>query len=149
MVPRWRNHDAYDPSRRPHHNTTYQCVNVVAYCAKCEEEVEKEKTIGIGEWCDCDRYERWVCLRCVEIESAEEEWYHSHCDELTYRLDPEHCGSGSGLVLPDHQGRRMVSLPPPHVVYIYLLIWMAWIALVSMRQTPTRGKRRQRPLYMV
>ena len=109
-IPRVRDHDGYDPSRRPHFNDRYQCEDVIVYCEHCDPAVE-EKTDH--DFCNCDRYERWICLKCVDQEDEEDSKYHKHCREQT-NLAPRFNEEGedlfdSGMVHPDHQNERIVG----------------------------------------
>lgn len=139
-VPRYRNHDAYDPSRRPHHNTTFQCWNVIVYCEACDPAVDKKTG---GSFCDCDRYARWICLRCNTKEGDEESWYYRHCNALIQSDDPNMWESG--MVLPDHQDERIVR-HLSFMVSVPSLIRLG-LVLVSLRQAAVQNG--QHPLHVV
>lgn len=110
-VPRYRNYDGYDPSRRPHLNDTYQSDNVIVYCEQCDPAVEESTDHSL---CDCDRYERWICLKCADEEEEEERAYQDYCRKMTkekhddgwYNEDL----SKTGMELVDHQSERYVSI---------------------------------------
>ena len=128
-VPRYRNHDAYDPSPRPHHNTTYQCVNVVVYCGECDPAVEERTQ---GSFCHCDRYARWICLKCNTKEVEEEGWYQRHCMALMGKDNPSLWDSG--MVLPDHQSERIVRHPLNRLAFLRISSHIDTV-LVSLRQS--------------
>lgn len=74
-VPRVYGRDRQDPSRRPHLDWSGEAVNLIVYCAECDPAVEERTE---GRYCNCDRYTRWICLRCHNKEDEESSWYQRH-----------------------------------------------------------------------
>ena len=82
---------------------------MIVYCERCDPVVE-EKTDH--EFCNCDRYERWICLKCVDEEAEEDSEYFKHCNEQTMLALRRNEGEDlldTGVVLPDHQNERIVG----------------------------------------
>ena len=96
--------DSYGPCRRPHYSVTYQMYNIIAYCQACDEEVANR--IG-QEFCECDRYTRWICHACDVRERREASWYYENFTEFDGGGDEEE--AARGLMLGDHQHDRTVS----------------------------------------
>lgn len=105
-MPRYRNHDAYDPSVRPHFNTTGECWDVIVYCEECDRGVESIAGERKG-FCDCNRYERWICLKCSDKEAREFAAYRDFCLKKYWEDDEDL--RDTGMVLPDHQHDIAVS----------------------------------------
>ncbi|KAI0382293.1 hypothetical protein F5Y04DRAFT_253418 [Hypomontagnella monticulosa] len=62
-------------SRRPHFNQSSD--NLLCLCPPCDARLENElKGKFLNETCDCDRYTRWICRRCVEQERRETKAYY-------------------------------------------------------------------------
>ncbi|KAL9131995.1 MAG: hypothetical protein Q9217_000205 [Psora testacea] len=114
-VPRVRTGDAYNPSRRPHYNTTYQNDNMICYCDDCDEPFEAQTE---GKFCDCDRYTRWICLRCRVNEQKELVSYMKHHTQFYGGGDEDE--AYSGMILSDHQHQRMVSPPEQPTICIHI-----------------------------
>ncbi|KAF2426248.1 hypothetical protein EJ08DRAFT_593740, partial [Tothia fuscella] len=66
--------------RRPHLNADWQSENVMAFCTECDVAVEEElRGQFLHELCDCDIYERWICLKCArEEEKSSPDYYMNH-----------------------------------------------------------------------
>ena len=107
-VPRYKDPNGRDPpSRRPHYgNIIGVCDNVIAYCGACDPEIEAAKQ---GAFCDCDRYVRWICVRCHSIEIHEDHCYYFWCNDIRTREDPALLDSG--IVLADSEDGRPVNNP--------------------------------------
>ncbi|KAH6718251.1 hypothetical protein BKA61DRAFT_716983 [Leptodontidium sp. MPI-SDFR-AT-0119] len=60
--------------RRPHIsiNPWFIITNVICYCTACDVNVEASLPLSLSEYCDCDQYTRWICLKC----KLEEEKIH-------------------------------------------------------------------------
>lgn len=110
-VPRRRKRcRGWAPSRRPHFEWrnlkgTYPSRNVMTYCAQCDPAINERTR---GQLCDCDRYTRWICMKCAEHEATEESWYRDHCTVRDGLMgdDPSTC-----CTLVNHHIRFQVSLP--------------------------------------
>ena len=59
----------YGPCRRPHYDNNNHKNNIICYCWPCDEVVEAR--VG-EEFCECDRYTRWICHACKVRERAED-----------------------------------------------------------------------------
>ncbi|VUC23477.1 unnamed protein product [Clonostachys rosea] len=54
------------PDRRPHLNSPHQAENIMCLCPECDTKMENELSGKfLNELCDCDRYTRWICTRCI------------------------------------------------------------------------------------
>lgn len=68
-VPRVRDMPNHQSESGAHVNTSAIISNIICYCEKCNESVERGLPIRISEFCDCDQYKRWICLPCSRKES--------------------------------------------------------------------------------
>ncbi|KAI1266021.1 hypothetical protein F5Y18DRAFT_384318 [Xylariaceae sp. FL1019] len=69
--------DKYKLNPRPHVEGSFCKDNVMALCDKCDAEMEANlKGSFLNELCDCNRYRRWICARCVWEEKEETSAYY-------------------------------------------------------------------------
>ncbi|KAI6092124.1 hypothetical protein F4821DRAFT_224952 [Hypoxylon rubiginosum] len=69
--------------RRPHLNWNGLSENVFCLCAPCDTKLEVQlRGRFLNELCDCDRYRRWICLKCVR---EEETWAWDYYNQYTIR----------------------------------------------------------------
>ncbi|KAI1499730.1 hypothetical protein F5X99DRAFT_410774 [Biscogniauxia marginata] len=66
--------------RRPHLDCAWQIDNVMCLCDACDAKLEEQlRGRFLSELCDCDRYRRWICSRCVNEEKRwTSEYYKKH-----------------------------------------------------------------------
>lgn len=77
------------PNSRPHVRADGQCENVLCLCPPCDAAME-ERLQGRfldPSRCDCDRYRRWVCRKCVDAEAREADAYLRHHSRVSQGLD--------------------------------------------------------------
>jgi hypothetical protein len=91
------------PNRRPHLNAAWQNENIMCLCEDCDVAAEEQlRGCFLSELCDCDRYARWICSKCVKEEQKfTNEYYDKH---TVFEGDRESTKS-----MVDHQHNRSVS----------------------------------------
>ncbi|KAH7174806.1 uncharacterized protein B0J16DRAFT_349210 [Fusarium flagelliforme] len=73
------------PNRRPHIMGSLQYSNIMCLCDTCDEEMENQvKGKFLNERCDCDRYTRWICVKCEGEEREETREYVEERTEMEW-----------------------------------------------------------------
>ncbi|KAI8653820.1 hypothetical protein NCS56_01337200 [Fusarium sp. Ph1] len=64
--------------------------NIYCLCSTCDTSTEKEVAGKfLNELCDCDRYTRWICLKCKKEENAFTKDYFDKHTVMEWDWDPE------------------------------------------------------------
>lgn len=80
----------FSQNRRPHLNSIWQIDNIYCLCPTCDASTEKELADKfLNELCDCDRYTRWICLKCKKEEDAFTKDYFDKHTLMEWDWDPE------------------------------------------------------------
>src|SRR5690349_17336850 len=79
FVPRVRDRPNGQSNRRPHLNVDCWNENLICYCSRCDEGVERGLPLRISKYCDCDQYKRWICLYCKKKEDDATKSYYDTC----------------------------------------------------------------------
>ncbi|CZR69082.1 uncharacterized protein PAC_18983 [Phialocephala subalpina] len=93
--------------RRPHNEPTASSYNVICYCTACDESVEADLPLSLSEYCDCDRYTRWICLKCKGREEKISGLYYQKRTK-GFWADPD---LEEGMCLHNHQSRLAFWCP--------------------------------------
>ncbi|KAI2620594.1 hypothetical protein GGR54DRAFT_601612 [Hypoxylon sp. NC1633] len=93
------------PNRRPHLNGPWQNENLMCLCDACDTRLEEQlQGKFLNELCDCDRYRRWICLKCVREETRwTQEYYKRHTVREVDDYDHYEKYYDSTKVMQDHQ----------------------------------------------
>ncbi|KAH6883441.1 hypothetical protein B0T10DRAFT_410925 [Thelonectria olida] len=93
------------PLRRPHLNSSWQLENVMCLCPSCDAKLEEELAGQfLNELCDCDRFERWICSKCVrEDHKFTRDYFDKHTKWEWYAEDE---GDTPTKFMTDHQFNR-------------------------------------------
>ena len=78
-MPRARAHGS---TVRPHYNDEEDyTTNIICYCHEHDPEIEAELPLRLSEFCDCNVFARWMCVRCFARQQQEiEDYYDRHTD---------------------------------------------------------------------
>src|SRR4051794_32425876 len=98
--------------RKPFRNPWDSSDLVICYCKECDPDVERYLPLRLSEFCDCDQYTRWICVKC-KVE--EDKPSHEYCrrrtkGEYVYPTEGDDGVRVVGMWLPDHQQDLAVSL---------------------------------------
>ncbi|KAH7418522.1 hypothetical protein BKA64DRAFT_590562 [Cadophora sp. MPI-SDFR-AT-0126] len=108
-VPRVRDLRFYRSSRRPHHDPTLMCHDIICYCDECDKQVEHDLPLSLSAYCDCDQYTRWICLPCRTQE------YNADLEYLNTRTKWDYSMSAielqNGKWIDSHQDRLAFWCP--------------------------------------
>ncbi|KAH8585934.1 hypothetical protein B0O99DRAFT_602889 [Bisporella sp. PMI_857] len=72
------------------------------------KEIERNLPISLSEYCDCDQYTRWICLRCKNIEDKLDADYYLTRTKGEWDFDGDR---DNGMWLHDHQNSRAFWCP--------------------------------------
>ena len=76
-------------------------------CDNCDPELDnKLKGLFLNELCDCDVYDRWICVKCAKDEQRFTRHYFKDHTAFAVNLSDEECQMQTIL---DHQHDRAVS----------------------------------------
>ena len=98
----------YFPYPRPHQNAPWQAENVMYLCPPCDEKAHSKILEGFSrDECDCNLYERWICVDCVDKErSFTSDYFKKHTVWEHYPENEE----DETKMIQDHQFNRSVCL---------------------------------------
>lgn len=97
--------------RRPYLEDSYSSHDIRCYCKDCDEEVERKLPLSLLEFCNCDQYTRWICMKCKVEEDEEDAQYYqtSTKGEWVWPTEGDDGVRDDGMWLRDHQEDRAVS----------------------------------------
>lgn len=80
----------FSQNRRPHLNFIGEVDDIYCLCPICDASTEKEVAGKfLNELCDCDRYTRWICLKCKKEEDNFTKDYFDKHTVMEWDWDPE------------------------------------------------------------
>jgi hypothetical protein len=98
--------------RKPYLDDTYSSHTILCYCKECDQEIERNLPLRLSEFCDCDQYTRWICMKCkIEEDEPNHVYYRTRTKgEYVYPTIGDDGVRDDGMWLTDHQEDRAVSL---------------------------------------
>lgn len=61
--------------RRPHRDSGAFVRDIRCYCKRCDAQIESSLPPSLSDFCDCDQYMRWICIKCKEEEQTLDSLY--------------------------------------------------------------------------
>jgi len=101
----------YRSRERPHLEDSYAIHAIRCYCKICDEDVERSLPLRLQDFCDCNQYTRWICLKCKTDEEVLDAIYRKTRTkgEWVYPTEGDDGVRDNGMWLTDHQEDRAVS----------------------------------------
>ncbi|PVH75927.1 hypothetical protein DL98DRAFT_518383 [Cadophora sp. DSE1049] len=82
--------------------TSTRSRNIICYCKRCDNAVEADIPLSLSEYCDCDQYTRWICLRYKETEAKVNTLCYKTRTKYDYQWDQD---LEDGMCLSSHVDR--------------------------------------------
>jgi hypothetical protein len=110
-MPRVQDGPDYSSRRRPHLDDTAVSRAIRCYCKVCDQYIESNLPLRLSEFCDCDQYTRWICMKCkVEEDEQDERYYSSRTKgDYEYPTGEDNTVRDDGMWLGNHQSDLAVS----------------------------------------
>lgn len=107
-MPRVREGWGWMSRQKPHIDDGAYCHDLRCYCKECDIKVERNLPLRLSEFCDCDQFTRWICLKCKTEENDQDSLYIQTRTrgDWDYRVN---LPQDDGMWITSHQNGMAVS----------------------------------------